>query len=254
MLSLEDIKLKINHNHIATNYHNEEDYDEIDMTVATVHFLKSENVKSNYDEVLCYNIINDEFGLNGDYSVCVESGYAEMDAFFNDIEFNFCTDVKIYNKDEVIGNVSFNRIFVEDVESLSIWVDSYAPNSMQISTQIGRKDFKNVEGRFIGIIDELVFNNDKYTNLAQYIIPMIYGFVYNLNCNLGLYYLYTQAKSANQSKYSIDEIDFNNLDAYITLGFKVVDEERNILRHNIWSENRERRKFDIKEFEEIYSP
>lgn len=253
-MNLEDIKLKLHHNHIATNYRNEEDYEEIDMTVATVHFLKSENIKSNYDEVLCYNLINNKLGLNGDYSVCVESSYAEMEAFFNDIEFNFCTGMKIYNKDKVIGSVSFSRIFVEDIESLSIWIDSYIPNSMQINTQIGKKDFKNVEGRFIGIIDDLVFSDDKYTDLSQYIIPMIYGFIYNLNCNFGIYYLYTQPKSANCSKYRIDEIDFNNLDAYMTLGFKIVDEERSILRHNIWSSNRKRRKFDIKEFEEIYLP
>lgn len=162
--------------------------------------------------------------------------------------------MQIYNKDKVIGRVSLNRIFVEDIEGVGIWVDEEAPNSMQISSQICKKDFKNVEGRFIGIIDELIFNDDKYEDLAQYIISMVYGLIYNLNCNFKIYYLYTQPKSANKNKYNQGIIDKDNLIAYEQLGFKVVDEDRSILRHNIWRTNKSRKKFNMRELEEIYLP
>lgn len=62
-MKLEDIKLKLRHNHIATNYHNEEDYREINVDVATIHFIKSENVPCEYDEILTYELINEELGL-----------------------------------------------------------------------------------------------------------------------------------------------------------------------------------------------
>lgn len=255
-MDLKDLKIKLTHSktyecedYENLNYEVEEEL----IEVCKICLLEDEDVLPIYDNVATIDIHNKIDNVpDKKLNICILSNYEDRKIFFEDLEDNFCLDMDIYDGEEKIGNVSFNRLFVEGAQDIGIWLDNEAPNSMKIGTHICKKDFEIVEGRYVGIIDELIIDREYFKEgFADCVIYMIYSLI--LAWGFKIYYLYTQPKSSIHGEYLEDIIASSNLNAYASLGFEIVDKANYIMKKDVWHELQGRMDFD-EGMEDVYLP
>lgn len=255
-MGFKDLRIKLTHEK-AYIYENCDDvpYSEENeiINVCDICLMKDKDLNKNCDVVATIGVSEKTMGdFVEKLNVCILSDYKYRQMFFQELDDNFCLDMDIYEGEKKIGNVSFNRIFVESAQDIGIWLDNEAPNSMKIGTYIYKNDFKIVEGRYVGIIDELILDK-KYIKegWADCAIYMIYSLI--LAWGFKIYYLYTQPKSSVREEYMEDVIATSNLKTYLSLGFEIVNNYKSILRKDMWHETKDRLEFDDG-MEKIYLP
>lgn len=243
-MNLEDIKIKLFH-----SAYNDDIDEEVDYVPYSIGFTKGTNVNPNQKIIEIVQLVDEQREEGSIYAIFLEADYMSVDKFWDTIGDNFCEDLVIFHKDNRIGRVSLNRIFVEEIEAIGVWMDNEAPNSMEIGTQI-YEDFSVVEGRYIGILDELILDKGN-EELHEVIIAAMYSFIRYLGFKM--YYLYTQPKSCVETEYLEDVMSIEAIDVYSSLGFEMVDEDRIVMCKDLWHEDRNRKKIN-ESMKKIYFP
>lgn len=158
---------------------------------------------------------------------------ASLERFLNEAGDDFCWDLDVMYDDQPIGTVSFNRLFVRDLDSMFIYLDNEAPNSLALATYFQHQAFEDVEGRYIGLIDELALPQS-YHELTEWVASLLLAFLYEANDVLKLFNLYTFPKSSVARQHFKDMISSTLMAHYQAHGFELVDAKHVLLEWNIW--------------------
>lgn len=224
-MNLTDLRLVFNY-----AYFDEKEDDDKDINVCNVFIEHTNEAKAkNRHIVHSFGIEDGEPNKLTPYCICLEWNSQNLSIFREQIDFNVCLDFEFYDADRKIGGACLNRIFVDDSQTVFMCIDGDAPNSMDICNHILKKDFSNAEGRFIGIIDELLFDDDYIATLAPTSgLDMLICLLNHLGLNV--YYLYTQPKHVRNVDYLNEVISAVMEYSYKAHRFKTVDKEKCIMR------------------------
>lgn len=167
------------------------------------------------------------------YNICLSEDFDSVNYILHNSGDYFCSYFGIYYDNKEIGSFCLSRIFVDDYESISVWLDNECPNSMEIGSYVCNDVFELLEGRYIGIIDELILNSDNINNeTLSIILNLIYLYIKHLNLNM--YHIYTQPKSVTNKEYLHGEISTFVAETYLKLGLYSVNTKNKIMYLDSW--------------------
>ena len=196
---------------------------EFSYEIAKMQFKTEETLETEEDFVFGYEILH----------ATVQWCSASLERFLNETGDDFCWDLDVMYDNQPIGTISFNRLFVRDLDSMFIYLDNEAPNSLALATYFQHQAFEEVEGRYIGLIDELVLPQS-YQELTEWVASLLLAFLYEANHELKLFNVYTIPKSSNARAYAQEIISSTLMAHYQAHGFELVDIKHTLLEWNIW--------------------
>lgn len=120
--------------------------------------------------------------------------------YLQELGDDFCWDLVVYQGEVSIGTVSFNRLFVETLENLVVYLDNEAPNSLVLGNHLQSEAFEQVQGRYIGLLDELILEK-AYEAQAEWVASLMVSFLREANQILKLYRVYALPKFPQQDAY-----------------------------------------------------
>lgn len=227
-------KLELNmYTYIENDYY--EDFDDVDddenyHEVFNVKFIKEDDEPYSNTKIGIFKAKNRKR-----FAICnSHNRNFHLGDLVDNLGSNFTSNINITYDGKRIGHACITRIFVDSLGTILSWLDNECPNSMELVKYIEKKDYKKVEARYIGLIDELMIDTEYYSeDLVKAVINSISSlFDYY---KLGMYYIYTIPKDTDSSKYIKNIKSELTEKEYKKHGFKVVDKELNILRKSNWA-------------------
>ena len=192
--------------------------------------FKAENDLTDSDHhIFCYDT------PDGSMATTIQCDTLFLERFLKEVGNNFCLDLTVLYNKQSIGHLSFNRLFVRDLESLTIYLDNEAPNSLALATYLNHQGFEQVEARYIGLIDELRLD-ESYQVLAPWVASLLLTFLYTNSDELNLFNLYTIPKSSHDREYLKGVISRPLKEHYEQHGFEVIDSKSQLMKWCIWHE------------------
>lgn len=219
----------MNPQHLSLHIHGHEIISDQESTyeIAKMQLKTEQTLEAEDDSVFEYET------PEGSLHATVQWCSASLERFLNEAGDDFCWDLDVLYDDKSIGTISFNRLFVQDLDSIFIYLDNEAPNSLALATYLQHHAFEDVEGRYIGLIDELVLPQS-YHELTEWVASLLLAFLYEANDVLKLFNLYTFPKSSVARQHFKDMISSTLMAHYQAHGFELVDAKHVLLEWNIW--------------------